>query len=62
MVQYIHLYVTTGKTIALVCLLKSTTWELRVKFYLGQNEDSASEAASQIALRDCSKAAAGESQ
>ena len=32
------------------------------EFYLGQNEAAAWEAASQIALRDCSKAAVGESQ
>ena len=40
MVQHLHPYMTTGKTIALLCLLKRcTTWELRVKFYWGQNED-----------------------
>ena len=32
------------------------------EFYLGQNEAAAWEAASQIALRDCSKAAVAESQ
>ena len=31
--------------------------ELLVKFYLGQHEDCSPEAASQIVLRDCSKAA-----
>ena len=38
-----------------------TTWELWVKFYLGQNEDC-SLGGSISALRDCSKAAVGESQ
>ena len=41
---------------------RCTTWELWVKLYLGQNEDCILEAASQIALRDCSKAAVVESQ
>ena len=39
-----------------------TTWELWVKFYLGHNEDCSPGAASQIALRDCSKATVRESQ
>ena len=41
---------------------RCTTWELWVKFYLGQMKTAAQEAASQRALRDCSKAAVGESQ
>ena len=38
------------------------TYELWVKFYWGKMRTAAQEATSQIALRDCSKAAMGESQ
>ena len=39
-----------------------TTWELWLKFYLGQMRTAAQKVASQISLRDCSKAPVGGSQ
>ena len=52
---------TFVKTHRMCPLKRCTTWELWIKFYLGQKEDFRP-GASQIALRDCSKVAVGESQ
>ena len=38
---------------------KNTTWELRIEFYLGQNEDCSPGDSTQTALRDRSKEAGG---
>ena len=40
--------------------LKKKMYNLRVKFYLGQNEDCSLGSSIKIALRDCSKEAVGE--
>ena len=55
-----HLFWLWGSILSTI--KRCTSWELWVKFYLGQNEGYSLGAESQIALRECSKVAVGESQ